>query len=184
MTHPEYDRLEKYGVVLKRLTHDKIELVRQWRNHPKIQKYMEYREEITPEMQEAWFKRINNDNNFYYIIEIDGKEIGLINIRDVDYEKKTGEPGIFIWDDYYLNSIEVYKASLCFQDFYFEKLGIEKTVAHVLKDNKRAIKFNISAGYKLSPGQENVYNQEYTRDYSSYVKFKNKFLKYIENGTK
>ena len=44
--------IEGYGVKLKRLTHDKIELLRQWRNDPKIQQYMIYREEITPEMQE------------------------------------------------------------------------------------------------------------------------------------
>ncbi len=40
--------LENYGVRLKRLTHDKIELLRQWRNDPKIQQYMFYREYITP----------------------------------------------------------------------------------------------------------------------------------------
>ncbi len=40
--------LENYGVRLKQLTHDKIELLRQWRNDPKIQQYMFYREYITP----------------------------------------------------------------------------------------------------------------------------------------
>ena len=48
-------KLEKYGICLEKLTHDKIELVRRWRNHPKIRRYMEFREEITPEMQEKWF---------------------------------------------------------------------------------------------------------------------------------
>ena len=29
---------------------------------------MEYKDYITPEMQSAWFRKINNDNNFYFII--------------------------------------------------------------------------------------------------------------------
>ena len=39
---------EKYGITLKRLTVDKIELVRNWRNDPKISQYMEFRDYITP----------------------------------------------------------------------------------------------------------------------------------------
>ena len=84
--------LEGYGVKLYRLTEEKIELLRRWRNDPKIQQYMGYREHITSEMQKAWFERINNDNNYYFIIEYEGKEIGCINIKDIDYVKKTCEP--------------------------------------------------------------------------------------------
>ena len=50
-------------------------------------------------MQEKWFEKINNDNNFYFIIEYEGREVGMINIKDVDYEKRTGEPGMFLYDD-------------------------------------------------------------------------------------
>ena len=56
--------IKKYGVTLEKLTHQKIEIVRQWRNDPKIDKYMEFHEEITPQMQENWFNRINNDTCF------------------------------------------------------------------------------------------------------------------------
>ena len=42
---------------------------------------MEFHEEITPHMQENWFNRINNDNNLYYIIQYEGNDIGLINIK-------------------------------------------------------------------------------------------------------
>ena len=87
-------KLEKYGIILKRLTYDKIELVRNWRNDPKISQYMEFRDYITLEMQEKWFQKINNDNNFFFIIEYEGKEIGIANIKDIEYKEKTGEAGI------------------------------------------------------------------------------------------
>lgn len=150
-----------YGVTLRRLTEDKIEMVRNWRNDPKIQQYMEFRDYITPEMQKKWFERINNDNNYYFIIVYEGKEIGLINIRDINYEMKDGEPGIFIYDDDYLNTDVPMRASFCLGDFVWNTLKLEKEYIHVLKSNKRAIKNNLFFGFSLLPGQENVENQEY-----------------------
>lgn len=149
--YPQDLVLEGYGVKLKRLTHDKIELLRQWRNDPKIQQYMIYRETITPEMQENWFQRINNDYNFYFIIEYEGKEIGCIDIKDVDYEKKCGEPGIFIYDDKYLNSDVAIRASFCLDTFVWDVLNLEYEYIHVVAANKRAVKYNEMLGYKICP---------------------------------
>lgn len=157
--------LAKYGITLRRLTEDKIEMVRQWRNDPKIQQYMEFRDYITPEMQAAWFKRINNDNNYYFIIVYEGKEVGLINIKDIDYDQKTGEPGIFIYDDEYLNSDVAIRASLCRDDFIWEVLKLEKLYIHIMRGNRRAIKYNSLKGYKLVANQETVENQLYVLTY-------------------
>ena len=51
---------------LVRLRHCDIELVRHWRNDPKISQHMAYREHITREMQERWFETVNNNRNFYF----------------------------------------------------------------------------------------------------------------------
>ena len=72
-------KISKYGIDLVRLTEEDIEMLRQWRNSPQIQQFMEYREEITAEMQKKWFDSINNVNNFYFIIHFEGQKIGLIN---------------------------------------------------------------------------------------------------------
>lgn len=141
--------ISNYGVTLRRLTEDKIEMIRNWRNDPKIAQYMEYKEYISPEMQKKWFDKINNDNNYYFLIVVDNKEIGLINIRDIDYEKREGEGGIYIYDDEYLNSDISFRSVLLLFDFGFEKLGLEQITAHVLKSNKRAIKYNIAIGYQI-----------------------------------
>lgn len=175
--------LESYGVKLKRLTHNKIELLRQWRNDPKIQQYMIYREEITPEMQEQWFQKIDNDNNFYFIIEYEGKEIGCVNIKDVDYEKKTGEPGIFIYDDEYLNTDVPMRASFCQGDFVWDMLNLDELYIHVLKSNHRAVKENLFFGYELLPNQENLEEQKYvlTRERMLEMKPKMDRLKRVLN---
>jgi len=163
-------KLEKYGVILNRVTHDKIEMIRSWRNDPKISKYMENREFITPNMQEKWFEKTNNDCNYFFIIEFENKEVGLVNIKDIDYEKKIGEGGMFIYDDEYLNSDVSFRASLCICDFFFEDLNLEMKIAHVLNDNKRAIKYNLMLGFEEQQNQENIYNKVYNLNKENYLK--------------
>lgn len=175
----KYSTLEGYNIVLRRLTEDKIELVRKWRNDPKISQYMEYRKIISAEEQLKWFRKINNDNNYYFLIITGGMEVGLINIRDIDNEKKTGEPGIFIWNDNFLNSDISFRASALLMDFVFDILELQKLVIHVLSDNKRAISYNKLWGYRLSDNQDGLYNQEYTLDRENYQKYKNKIIKYL-----
>lgn len=175
----QYDCLEGYGVTLKRLTKDKIELVRKWRNDPKISRYMEYREIISPEEQLNWYNRINNSFNFYYLIVVENDEIGLINIKDVNYDEGIGEPGIFIWDDRFLNSDISFRSAFVLTDFAFDILRLKKMVAHVLSDNKRAIQYNKMYGYQLSDNQDGKFNQEYTLEKERYYNCRDKIIKYL-----
>lgn len=154
-------KITKYGVTLTRLTENKIEMIRNWRNDTKISKFMEYREIITSEMQLNWYHKIDNDKNYFFIIEIDNKEIGLINIRDINSETKEGEAGIYIYDDEYLNSTISFQAAFCMYDFGFEELRLENIIAHILKDNKRAIKYNKMIGFQKADNQDNITNQKY-----------------------
>lgn len=146
--------IKKYGVILQPLTHDKIEIVRNWRNHPKIQQFMSYREEITPEMQEKWFKRINNNSNYFFIIEYNGEDVGLINIRDIDTSRTYGESGIFIWDDEVLGQGIALRAGLCIYDFAFNDLNLQFLVAHIFNTNPASIRYHSKFGFVLDSNEE------------------------------
>ena len=138
--------IEKYGVRLKKLSIDKIELVRNWRNDPKINQFMDFKDYITEKMQLTWFNKINNIHNFYFIIEVDSIEVGLVNIKDIDYEKSLGETGIFIYEDSYLNTDLSFRAILCANDYYFDTLNMNILLGRVIKNNKRAVRFNKALG--------------------------------------
>ena len=165
--------IKDYGVELHQLTEDKIELVRNWRNSDKISRYMEFRDYITPEMQKRWFSKINEtDNQFYFIIVADGKEVGLINIKNVDWNLRTGESGIFIYDDSYLHVGASYRAALCQRDFAFRTLHLNTLKAHILNTNSRSIKYNQKFGFVLSADEEQKplkeCNQMYLLDKEDY----------------
>ena len=93
-------KLQKYGITLERLTESDIELVRKYRNSAEIKNFMQFRKRITRSMQKKWFESIDNYLNYYFIIIYDGKKIGLINIKNIDWVKNTdvSESGLFLWD--------------------------------------------------------------------------------------
>jgi UDP-4-amino-4,6-dideoxy-N-acetyl-beta-L-altrosamine N-acetyltransferase len=174
--------IEEYGVKLKPLTANDLELIRQWRNDQKIARFMEFRDYITEDMQIKWFEKISNRHNYYYLTEFEKKDIALANIKDVDFEHKTGEGGLFIWDDNYIDSIISYKITYAMYDFAFERLGLKQIECHVLMDNKRAIDYNKSLGFKIEPNQKTIFNQRYRLTKDDYYSKKNRFLKYVINS--
>jgi Acetyltransferases, including N-acetylases of ribosomal proteins len=171
--------IQEYGVKLKLLTANDLELVRRWRNDPKIVRFMEFRDYITEDMQIKWFAKISNRHHFFYIVEFEDKDIALANIKNIDFEYKTGESGLFIWDDNYTDSIISYKITYALYNFAFENLGLTHIECHVLQDNKRAIDYNKSLGFKLQPNQDLILNQHYILAKDDYKTQKKKFLKYI-----
>lgn len=173
--------LAGFGIKLIRLTENEIELVRQKRNSPEISRFMEYREEITPSMQEKWFRSIDNEFNNYFLINFKGENIGLVYGSAIDWEKnETGNGGIFIWNTSFRETPVPLAASLLLTDTSFI-LGLEKTYIKVLKDNLPAIAFDLNLGYRILPDQENVMNQRYVLEEENYVKktqrFRNSFEK-------
>ncbi|MFK5856847.1 MAG: GNAT family N-acetyltransferase [Bacteroidota bacterium] len=161
--------ISKGNIVFRRLIHCDIELVRNWRNSADVSQFMEYREHITPEMQEKWFKSINNNKNLYFIIEYKNEKIGLINGKDIDWDNMSMETGVFIAEKKYLNTEVPLLAVLIFGELGVMTFGL-KAYAHILKTNDRAIRYNKFIGFKLCENQEGVENQLYVMTKETYSK--------------
>lgn len=155
----------KYGITLKRITIDDIEIIRQWRNSDEIQRNMHFRKYITKRMQKKWFHSIDNINNFYYLIEYKGEKIGLFNEKNIDWENKTSETGLFIANINYINTQIPILASLCLSEIGFYIIQGEKSYIRILKNNLQAIEYSLSFGYELCENQqsENLQLYELTR---------------------
>lgn len=155
-------RLKQYGIELRRITSDDIELIRTWRNHPDIRKTMAYQKKISPVQQKEWFKRIDNKLNYYFLILIKNEPVGVINCKEVNEKDQYGEGGIFIWDEQYRSTPYPVFATLVLTDFIFNELKYgDKSFIRTLKDNTVARTYNQILGYTLIPGQQRVKNQWY-----------------------
>lgn len=140
--------VEKYGIQLKKITIDDIELIRTNRNLENISSKMIYRDYISKEQQLKWFNSINNFDNFYYLINYNAQPIGLINDRNLDWKNLTSEAGLFIWENKYLKTIVPALATLTLIELGFEILSWNKTSIRVIESNKEGISYNKKIGFK------------------------------------
>jgi RimJ/RimL family protein N-acetyltransferase len=151
----------QYGLTLTRLREEDIEMVRNWRNSPQVVKNYAYREYITPEMQKEWFKSIGNIYNTYMIIEYRKRKIGVINVKNLDWDNRICESGIFIPDPDYQDTYIPAIVSIIMTDLFFKHFHWDKIYCHTLKTNLHTIQFNKRLGYELCPAQEKEENQLY-----------------------
>jgi len=133
--------LKGYGIELEPLSEKDLELVRSWRNSEKIKKYARNQDYITADQQKKWFKSLKD--SLYYIVKMDSKKIGLVWVQNLSTKPITG---FYIYEDKYLNGIYSYKVIVLFYKFLFEK--VDTLYTDILEDNSRAIRFNLSLGFK------------------------------------
>lgn len=166
-------QIKKYGLILKEVEREDLELIRQYRNTDIIKNKMIHRKQITREQQLNWFKEISGINHFYFLIYKNDSAIGLINGKNIDYVNKTSEGGIFVWneDRNYETSIT---ASIILNDWNFFINNFKINYAQVLKTNKKAIAYNEFMGYKISErthkNSEVVWMEQTKKDYEKYRK--------------
>lgn len=144
----------RYGVKLIRLRQEHIELLRTWRNADKISRFMEFRDHITPKMQQQWFDGLNPHEDFYFMIEYHGQLVGMIHTSGVNWQEGRGDAGLFIFEDRYLSTYTPVLASLCMVDLFFGVFSLQRLYAKVMRNNPVAADYNRRLGFKLMPGQE------------------------------
>ena len=170
----------KYGITLSLLKESDIEMVRQWRNDPVVVRNYAFREYITPEMQKEWFKRINNFNNLYTIIHYNNEKVGVINLKNIDWENRTFEGGIFIPDEKQHNTPLPAIVSYLTTEIPLTWFDWNVGYAHVLRTNVQTHSFIRQLGYELAPGQEEAENQKYIITKASFERHAHKIRKAIK----
>jgi len=168
---------QQYGITLQKIRYTDIEMVRRWRNKPDIKRYMEFQTHITPAMQAKWFDKIDNHNNYFFIILHKKEAVGLISTFNINYKEGTANAGIFVWAKSALATQVPVWAVLAMLDFDFYVLGLKKTYIKVLSTNRRAIIYNKNLGYELLAHQEKQDFQHYVLHKTNYFNKADKLRK-------
>ena len=141
--------LAQYDVRLIRVQPEHLALILKWRNSDGVRKNMFIQDLLQEKDQLTWFHSINNASNYYLIIEYLGVKVGLIHAKNFSEEEGIGEGGIFIGENEYLETWASVMASICFLNFIFSKLEINRSIVRVQAQNKSAISYNLQLGYKI-----------------------------------
>lgn len=137
-------------IVLRKLTEADLEKTMRWRMDPDITRYMNTDPVLTLEGQKRWFHKIEQDETVcYWMIVVDGVDAGVINLADMDYEKKESNWGYYIGE----KKARSLKLSLTLEwnlyDYVFETLGFERLYNEVLSANEGVVKLHLMCGSKI-----------------------------------
>ncbi|MGA2414792.1 MAG: UDP-4-amino-4,6-dideoxy-N-acetyl-beta-L-altrosamine N-acetyltransferase [Candidatus Sulfotelmatobacter sp.] len=126
--------------------HDE-EKIREWRNLPEVRKYMYTDHEIGREEHRAWFSRILRDPTCkYWIIVYDGREVGVVNLYNIDHRNRRGHWGFYVGPKDRLKGVASF-AWFSVLRFVFEELKLQKLCGEVLASNQAALNMHKKFGF-------------------------------------
>lgn len=136
-------------IVLTPLTKADIELVRIWRNSPEVAQYMYTENEITAEQQGAWFDKVKDDESSrYWIIEYDGKKIGLASITGISKVLGSCYWAFYLGTDVPRGGGIGSKIEFNILEYVFNELKLNKLRCEVMIFNDKVISMHEKFGFR------------------------------------
>jgi len=148
-------QINKFGIELKRINYEDLEVVRLMRIEQHVRDQMFEQEIITSSAQKRWFERVDTIHNYYFLIWIKGDPIGVVYGKEVDFVQGTSAGGIFIGRKDYLNTHYPLLATFIMLDLTFYLFNLKRTFAEVRTENSAQIRYNEFFGYRLIESEEN-----------------------------
>lgn len=147
-------------VELRELSLNDTEKIVRWRNQDFVLENFIDKRLITKESHINYYhSRIETGLVKQFIIVCDDIDVGTTFLRDIDYQKKDAEFGIFIGEKDYLSKGVGSKAAKLIIEFGFEKLQLDKIFLRVLTNNTRAQKSYEKVGFHLDDSNKYLKNE-------------------------
>ena len=144
-----FDFDEAKAINFVNLLDNEREMVRTWRNHDDVRKWMYTDHVISSEEHASFFETIKNDNrNFYWIIK--GREddyFGVVSLNRVDFRNKNSYFAIYANPYTKMpgagRMFDKVVIKIAFEIFKFHSLRLE-----ILEDNTSVINLHKKMGFK------------------------------------
>lgn len=126
-----------------------IEMIRKWRNSPKVSDYMYTNNQITIEDQQRWFKKIENEKTSkYWLITYQEEKIGLVWITGIDNVLNSCYWAFYLGEDGIRGAGIGSKVEYKVLEYVFEELNLNKLRCEVFLDNDKVIKMHEKFGFR------------------------------------
>lgn len=158
--------LTRFGIQLRRMTEVEKEIVRTGRNKDFVRNNHVYREIISVEQHEAWFREVSSPLHYILVIHYHARDVGVIIVRNINPESLSSTVGAFIWDEDFIGSKVPILGILMALDFFYA-IGIARMDSIVLKSNVAAIKMNRFFGFSFAERDEESF--KITMDKKTYL---------------
>ena len=178
----ELVHLEGKYCILEEIQPKYFSYVVEWRNNPKLNKYLNQPFELTLELEKKWYEEIYlNDPTQGLCIVIDKqnmKPFGTTGFTDLDTEKKCCIGGrLLLGDESYSNHPAFLESFFIGTDNIYNIIDV--MYAHVVKKNRKALQINKMFGFIPNTG-EIQYPQELHRNGHDQIELYRTKERYLE----
>lgn len=137
------------SVTLRHLTEGDRERLLVWRNSPAVAPYMYSDHQIMPEEHARWFAGLSADpRRAYWIIELDGRPVGLVNLYDIDERNLRCSWAYYLADPAIRGQGVGAQVEFAMLDHVFTTRGLNKLWCEVLAENEAVWKLHTSFGFQ------------------------------------
>jgi len=136
-------------IILRPMAWDDTERIICWRNRDFVRKNFIYQKPFTVEGHREWIRTMIDTGKAaqFIICEKDGRPIGSTYLRDIDYETRKAEYGIFIGEKDALGKGYGTEAAIHMAEYAFCVLKLHKVFLRLLADNRAAERSYEKAGF-------------------------------------
>lgn len=135
------------NVEMTRVREDDLDMIMDWRMRPYITRYMNTDPVLTREGQRKWFQRIqNSEDQIHWVIRLDGKPIGLINVVEIDRVNSRCSWGYYIAEKEYRSLQLATFLEWSLYDYVFDVLKLHKLCNETWTENAQVVKLHIICG--------------------------------------
>lgn len=144
-------RLDGERIYLRTITYDDTELVVKWRNQENVRKYFFYSNDFTNEIHENWMRtkvETGEVEQFIVCMKDNDRPVGCTYLRDVDYDNKKAEYGVFLGEED-IRGMGIGKEALELTVRYaFDELKLHRVYARVKETNKASLYCFLHTGFQ------------------------------------
>jgi len=123
-----------------------LDLVRSWRNHPEVRRWMYTTHDIGEAEHSRWFEDARRDpSKALLVYERCGEPAGFVSlscVRGMD----VAEWGFYLAPDAAPGSGGA--LGMAALEYAFDGLGLHKVSGHALADNERSVRFHLRLGFQ------------------------------------
>lgn len=145
------------SVTLRSIVENDLENIMNWRMAPDITKYMNTDPVLTLEGQKKWLKSISvNPDVRYWVIEIDGKPAGVINLTGLEHEDGKLGWAYYVGEKQLRSFKTALELELNLYEYALMVLNKESVTADVFSLNKGVIALHEYCGCEVVQEKKNA----------------------------
>jgi hypothetical protein len=123
------------------------DMIRSWRNHEEVAKYMYTDHEISVAEHEAWFKKVLADPSCrYWVIQYGGGDSGLLSISQIDWHNSRCYWAFYVNPEARVRGLGSF-AEYSVLRYVFEELKLNRLCGEVLNFNQAVLNMHKKFGF-------------------------------------